>query len=194
MRGIRMIDVISVNETSAVNMLDIEDLDPNLDRVWVESSIDTDQCAEQTLKSIAKLQREYERMQTVCEQQISYYKTHMQWYERSYQYERSRLESMLANYFEQVEPKETKTQATYKLPSGKLIKKFEKPQIVPDKDKLKKVLLGTEFVELEPQLKWNEYKKTLSIVESSGVVVNSYGEIVEGVSVEIKPAEFKVEV
>jgi hypothetical protein len=154
--------------------------------------VDNDQKAEWALIKIKEIDSEYERLSNVCALQIDFYKSQQKQYEEKKSNDRCNLVSMLSQYFENVTSKETKTQATYKLPSGKLVKKLEKREFTHDPEKLLEVLANTEFVEKKPSLKWGEFKKTLQIVGDHAV--DESGEIVEGVTVAVKPASFDVEV
>lgn len=163
--------------------------------------IDNDQKAEWALQKIAEIDNEYKRLADVCDKQIEMYASSKTAYKDKRDGDRGGLVAMLSDYFETVKAKATKTQATYKLPTGKLVKKLEKADFVHDDKKLIEILENTEFVEQLPKLKWAEFKKTLNIITSENeygevvnVVVNDDGEIVEGVTVEIKPATFDVEV
>lgn len=153
-------------------------------------TIDNDVKAEWTLKKIVEIETEYNRLNDICQEQINFYQAKQATYLEQRNNDRSGLIGMLAQYFEGVNSKATKTQATYKLPSGKLVKKLEKKDFKQDAEKLLEILKDTFFVENKPSLKWGEYKKTLQIVDDK--VIDEYGEIVEGVTVETKAASFDV--
>ena len=101
------------------------------------------------------------------------------------------LENGLQCYFNSVEHQATKTQETYRLPSGKLKMKFAFERMVPDEEKL--IIAYPAFVEHKPNLKWGELKKQLAIVDSK-VVDTETGEIVQGVTLDAVPSKFIVEV
>lgn len=167
------------------------------DDIWTDEMeqgfiIDNDQKAEWALKKVSEIDQEYKRLIDICEKQIDFYENKILGYEQKRNNQRSGLIGMLARYFETVPSKATKTQATYKFPSGKLVYKFEKQSLKPDNDLLIEQLKDTPFVEMKPSLKWGEYKETLKIIGDK--VIDESGEIVEGVSVETKAAVFNVEV
>lgn len=153
-------------------------------------TIDSDSKAEWALKKIADNNKEAERLINVCDAHIFYYTEKKKGYEQKRDKDNDGLTSMLEAYFDTVERKATKTRETYILPSGKLVRNQGKPEFVPDKELLTDALTGTEFVTHEPKLAWGEYKKTLSIVD--GNVVDVYGEIVEGITINERPPEFKI--
>lgn len=102
----------------------------------------------------------------------------------------------LQKYFETIDEKQlkkTKTQEKYRLPSVELVKKKASPRFVRDDEKLSEWLEKNnlnDLVEIKKKAKWAELKKITQIVGEQ--VVTNDGEIVEGVIVEEKPAEFKV--
>lgn len=110
-----------------------------------------------------------------------------------------RRDSKLAEYFETLDEKQmkkTKTMMKYRLPSGELVKKFPGPQFKRDNDTLTKWLEENqmdEYIEVKKQAKWGELKRKTKVV-GNAVVLEETGEIVEGVEVIERPAEFKVEV
>lgn len=111
--------------------------------------------------------------------------------------------------------RDTKTMRILELPSGRFERKFERPRMVQDREKLTELLSETEFVSLEPKLAWGDYKKEIEIAgiytntitgeaqvtakepkgggwELTGYTVVKKGtdEQVEGVGVELTPASF----
>ena len=98
---------------------------------------------------------------------------------------------MLLRYFDTVEHKATKTQETYKLPTGRLKMKLAGETMVPDKEIL--ALLYPDLVVQKPDFQWGELKKRLSIVDGK-VIDTETGEFVEAVAVEAVPPKFIVEV
>ena len=104
------------------------------------------------------------------------------------------MEFLLEGYFRNVPKDETKTQLNYKLPGGKLVMK--KPALTMEHDDeqllpwLKENIPALVKVKESPD--WANLKKHLTIMGDQ--VADPDGEIVPGVSVVEKPAEFKVEV
>ena len=109
------------------------------------------------------------------------------------------FEMKLAMYFGMVPHKETKTQASYQLPSGKLVLKEQKPEWTHDDAQLlpwvKENLPG--FVRTKETVDWAELKKELGVIvldDGSHEIVNADGLIVPGVTVTERPEKFVVEV
>lgn len=103
----------------------------------------------------------------------------------------ARLEFVLQRYFETVPHQATKTQETYRLPTGKLKLKLAAERMVPDNEALMNVYPA--FVVQKPDFQWGELKKRLSIVDGK-VIDTETGEFVEAVAVEAVPPKFIVEV
>jgi len=105
------------------------------------------------------------------------------------------LEGLLLRYMQTVDAKQTKTQASYKLPSAKLVLKKEKKVLKVDK----KIFLEyakeyeREFVKTTESLDWATMKKNYSIVGDK-IISNLTGEVVEleGLEIETKKSNFEV--
>ena len=104
------------------------------------------------------------------------------------------LISKLAEYFETVPHKATKTQHTYRLLSGTLVKKLGSQTLKPDNEKLLDFLKAsgnTDMIKTKEEPAWGEFKKRLEIMGDS-VIDKETGEIVEGVNIEEKLGSFDV--
>jgi len=148
--------------------------------------INNDQKADRALRRIAEIEAERQEFKAFYEEQIRKLNTQCD-------YERNGIISALRAYFDTLPVKPTKAQAAYRLPSGKLVRKFEKPKLEYDAAGLIERLDGTEFVEYKPNLRWGEYKKRLATVEGRAVDAET-GEVIEGVWVGVSPETFDVEV
>ena len=142
---------------------------------------------------------EVRRLKMQLENKIAFYKEKLDKVIKEEEVIIERRDSKLAEYFETLDEKQmkkTKTMMKYRLPSGELVKKFPGPQFNRDNDKLTKWLEENqmdEYIEVKKQAKWGELKKKTKVV-GNVVVLEETGEIVEGVEVIERPAEFKVEV
>lgn len=109
----------------------------------------------------------FQQIKDECESKIAYY------------------EAILFDYFQCVKRRESKTQLSYPLPSGKLV--YKKPKTVYTHDDT--LLLpwakqqNGDFIKTTETPKWDNIKKHM--LET--------GEIPDGVTVEEKPGEFRVE-
>lgn len=109
----------------------------------------------------------------------------------------SYFESLLADYFESVPHKKTKTQETYSLPGGKLILKKQQPKFDQDDAQLVPWLKENgldALVKVKESANWAELKKTVTVTADGEHVATQEGEIVPGVTVTQRPDVFSVEV
>ena len=104
------------------------------------------------------------------------------------------LKAALIGFFETVKPKETKTQSTYKLLSGTLVKKKDTYRYERDE----KALLewakesGKEsFIETTEKVKWADLKATL-VFDGEDVIDPETGEKVSGITATLEPGKFEV--
>ena len=107
------------------------------------------------------------------------------------------MEFLLEGYFRNVPKDETKTQLNYKLPGGKLVMKKPALAMEHDDEAVMQWMFENsdtphKYIKTKESLDWANFKKTLTICGDQ--VADENGEVVPGISVVEKPAEFKVEV
>lgn len=106
------------------------------------------------------------------------------------------LTGKLAEYFETVPHKTTKTKHSYRLLSGTLVKKIGGRTMKQDDDALLAYLKASDnedMIQTTEKPKWGEFKKRLEIVGGQ-IVDKTTGELVEGVQIIEKPDTFTVDV
>ena len=104
-------------------------------------------------------------------------------------------EAGLRKYFETVPKRETKTQQSYELPSGKLVLKHQEPKYKQDNEALVPWLKQNgmaDYIKVEETAKWADLKKTLTISPDGTGMITSDGEIVPGVTVTPQDDKFTV--
>lgn len=156
--------------------------------------IDSDSKAEWAILKIKEHKEEADRMIKVCQEMIEQYKQTIEQTNEQYEQKTEWIKSQLHNYFENVPKKATKTQETYKLPSGTLKRKFGGKEFVRDDEKLLGYLKENKletFVKIKESIDWAEFKKTLEIKD--GQAIDQDGQIVDGIRVETKEDRFEVE-
>lgn len=153
--------------------------------------ITNDKTADWAITQIHEAENERDRLLALAEDQIKDLTNKIEELKIKCDNETAFLRSCLAEYFETVKCKETKTQKSYKLISGTLVYKKPSTKINHNDEKLIKALDGTEFVEIKKSLKWGEYKKNL-IVSDNDVIDTTTGEVIEGCTVEDVPASFNI--
>lgn len=190
-------------EGSAVTLDELEAMD--VSAFWQEETdnaprpawrITDDGCADWACRKIAEEKAELNRIKELAEAQIDRIEEKVAAAERRFENSTSFLTGKLAEYFETVPHKTTKTKASYRLLSGTLTRKFGGQQMKQDDEKLVeflKVSGNLEFIKTEEKPKWGEYKKRLEVMGGK-VVDKETGEIVEGVQLIDKPDTFSVDV
>jgi hypothetical protein len=157
--------------------------------------IDNDDKAEWALTRIQEEENESKRFVDDCQKRIDIYQKKIEKEQERLNYSTGILKAQLLEYFATVPHKKTKTQETYRLPSGNLKLKYGKLQYRHDDKALLKFLQDrdmTDYIKTTQAPKWGDIRKTL--VPAGDKAVNQDGEIVEGVTVEHGPEEFKVEI
>jgi len=159
-----------------------------------EFTIDNDKLAEWALKKIREEKEEFERIKALAEEIIAEANFKIEQARKRYEANSAFLTGKLAEYFEKVPKKATKTQETYRLLSGNLIRKFATVKPTPDKEKLTQWLKAngyTEYIKTIEEPIWGEFKKLIS-TEGNLPIIKDTGEIVEGVTLVETPPEFKI--
>lgn len=154
-----------------------------------------DSTADWALRVIAAERAVLDRIEALGQAEIDRVNEKMEQARKRYENGTSYLQSKLSEYFNTVETKKTKTQATYQLLSGKLKRTFDKQQMKPDDEKLLNYLVRSgndDLIKVEETPRWGELKKYLQIVGDK-VIDTRTGEIVDGVEIVTKPGEFSVD-
>ena len=159
-----------------------------------EFTIDNDRTAEWALKKIREEKEEYDRIKALADEVIAEAAHKAEQAKKRFEANSSFLTSKLAQYFEAVPKKATKTQETYRLLSGTLVRKFGGTKAEPDKEKLATWLKANgynDYIKTVEEPKWGEFKKLVNL-EGSIATITDTGEIVEGITLIDTPPEFKV--
>lgn len=153
-----------------------------------EFVVDNDRTADWCIRKIAQLQKEADdwkkHYQLMCEK-----------VQADTQYNVDILQAKLEDYFSSVPHKTTTTQQKYQLPSGTLILKKQQPRYTVDQDKtlnwLKDNFMHT-MIRTKEEVNWGELKKQLTIAPD-GSMLDENGEIVPGITAEILPDKFTIQ-
>lgn len=101
--------------------------------------------------------------------------------------------AQLSQYMSMVKTKQTKTQETYQLLSGKLVHKYGTADYKRDDAQVIawcKANGHQELVKTKEELSWAELKKTITAQDE--VAVSEDGEVIPGITVERKPDKFEI--
>lgn len=159
-----------------------------------EFTIDNDRTAEWALKKIRQEKEEYDRIKALADEVIAEATFKAEQARKRFEANSSFLTSKLAEYFEKVPKKATKTQESYRLLSGTLVRKLATTMASPDKEKLVAWLKSngyTDYIKTVEEPKWGDFKKLINFDGGMAVIAET-GEIVEGITLIEQPPEFKV--
>ena len=157
-------------------------------------SIDDDATADWAVRKIKEEQKEYERLAIIASEQIAEINLKLRHVEEVAERKTAFLKECLAQYFQTVPHKATKTQESYKLLSGSLVMKLGSQKMVKNDAELVEFFRQndmTEYIKTKEEPKWAEFKKNLSIVDGK-VIDTTTGEVVDVVGVEEVPGTFDV--
>ena len=161
-------------------------------------TVDNDMKAEWVLSKIRRIRADQKKEKDELARQMQFYQDQMDMIDRQADEEVTFFESMLIPYFaERMDSgftKSTKTQTTYKLPSGKLVLKKQEPTYDRNNAELLPWLKANrpELVKVEESPNWAELKKTITVIGEAATTKD--GEVIPGVKVTEREDKFEVEV
>jgi len=158
--------------------------------------IDNDGKAEWALKRIKEAEDEHERLIALVEQERAALDEKKARFDAALERDTAFLKDALDGYMRTVKCKESKTQESYQLLSGKLIRKKAGVDFSVDSDALTGWLRESgreDLLAVTVKPMWGEIKKRLTAdPESGAVVIAETGEVVEGVTAVEKPETFSI--
>lgn len=176
-----------------MNMFDTEENESAPRPVW---RITDDGCADWACQKIAEEKAELDRITSLADSQIEKIQQRVEAAQRRYENGTRFLTGKLAEYFETVPHKTTKTKHSCRLLSGTLVKKIGGRTMKQDDDALLAYLKASDnedMIQTTEKPKCGEFKKRLEIVGGQ-IVDKTTGELVEGVQIIEKPDTFTVDV
>lgn len=149
--------------------------------------IDSDAKAEWAMGKIAEARQE-------CTKWVEWYTKRIEEIKAQTDFDTANLERLLEEYFATVPHKVTKTQESYKLPAGKLVRKTQNPEFRRDDSAVIAWARenAPEYIKTVEQLDWASLKGNTGVFD--GHIVTDDGEIVPGVEVIEREPRFVVEV
>ncbi|WP_213997011.1 host-nuclease inhibitor Gam family protein [Tepidanaerobacter syntrophicus] len=160
--------------------------------------ITDDNKADWALEKIAAIDADLARKEMAAQNKIAQIQEWLAKEKAQADQQRSFFEVKLREYFEILPAKvikETKTQKSYKLPSGTLKIKYRGPKIIRDDAKLLAWVNQNKprFVKIKQSVDWSGLKE-LTKIDGDKVIDIQTGEIIDGIIVEQIGSEFIVEV
>ena len=161
-------------------------------------TVDNDMKAEWCISKIRNIRKAQCKETEELQRQMKFYQDQIEMITKQADDDAAFFESMLRGYFtsrmDDGFTKATKTQITYKLPSGVLKLKHPQPTYERNEEEIIGWLKqnGGQFIKVKESLDWAELKKTVTVNGES--VVNADGEVIPGVKVIESEDVFEVEV
>ena len=161
-------------------------------------TITDDSKAEWAIGKIRDAAEEHDRLMALVEEKEQQLKEKRTEIESRFERETSYLRHLLEEYMQTVKVKSTKTQDTYQLLSGKLVRKHPTVNYEVDSDKLldwleKNGKADMIKVTVSTKPAWAEIKKLLvGDTETGLAVIESTGECVDGVKAVETPGSFDI--
>ena len=149
--------------------------------------IDDDQKAEWALEQIRNAEEEKARWKDHFAEQLARINA-------SCDLTINNMKEMLLDYFATVPHKVTKTEESYRLPSGKMVMKKQQPEWEKNDDELIEWLEKNkkdQFIKVKKSVDWAGLKKTLTVVGE--LVADDAGEIIPCVKAVERPDIFTIE-
>lgn len=159
-----------------------------------EWRITNDSAADWAVEKIKAEKDELDRIESIAQEKIERINEMLEIERQKYQNKTGFLKSKLAEYFETVERKSTKTQESYQLLSGKLVKKLGGFKPSYEDTELLNYLKNdglTDYIEVTEKPAWGEYKKRLVLTET-GAIDTETGETIDVIKVERQLDTFDV--
>lgn len=158
--------------------------------------IDSDEKAEWAVKKIREAEEEHDRLAALIEQERAALDEKKAKFDAALERDTAFLKAALSDYMRTVKCKATKTQESYQLLSGKLIRKRAGVDFSVDSEALAGWLRESgreDLLSVTVKPMWGEIKKRLAAdPESGAVVIAETGEVVEGVTAVEKPETFSI--
>jgi phage host-nuclease inhibitor protein Gam len=193
-----------LEEHEVMNMLIDDELgrDEDGNNITYDNSvgwhITNDMLADWAIEKVASIDSDYRRKEMIAKNKIAQIEEWLTREKAQADKERNYFEVRLKEYFESLPEsaiKATKTQKSYKLPSGVLKLKQKNPEIIRNDDALLQWVKQNKprFIKIKESVDWAGLKELTQIAGDKIVDIQT-GEIIDGVYVEQRDPEFIIEV
>ena len=158
-----------------------------------EFVIDNDSKAEWALKKIKEAQDEHDRLLALVIEEEQLLQAKKEQIDKRLDSDTAYLRSLLMADMEGVKCKETQTQKSYQLLTGKLIRKKGTIDYIRDEEKLLEWTKQNkpDLVKAKYSVDWSTLKKTLTVTPK-GEVITDEGELLDCITTEVKPDKFEI--
>lgn len=149
-------------------------------------TIDSDAKADWALRKIAEIEKDAQKWR-------EFYSAQYQKIDQQAEADKAYFLALLESYFDTVPHKAAKTQESYALPSGKLIRKAQQPNYIRDDSQLLPWAKENGLAKVVESPDWASIKKRVTVSGNNAIDAES-GEVIPGVVVEERPNVFTVSV
>ena len=182
---------MGIEETMLADYISMESVDDGEAAGW---RITDDAAADWAVKKIMDEKGEFVRLKALADEQITQIEARLDAVEKRMESRTGFLTGKLAEYFQTVPHRETKTQEQYALLSGKLV--WTRPKTTLEKDDTAllaylKASGNNEYIKTEEKPMWGEFKKTLAVV-GGHVVSTETGDVIDCITAVEQPGSFDV--
>lgn len=155
--------------------------------------IDNDTKAEWAIRKIKEAQDEHDRIAALIDAEEERLKERREKIAKKLDSDTAYLKYLLYTYMGMVKCKETKTQKSYQLLTGKVVCKYGGIDYKRDEEKLLAwtSLYKPEFVKVKSSVDWAGLKKELTALDS-GEVVTAEGEVLDCITAERQPDKIEI--
>ena len=155
--------------------------------------VDNDSKAEWAIKKIKEAQDEHDRLLALVIEEEQLLQAKKEQIDKRLDSDTAYLRSLLMAYMESVKCKETQTQKSYQLLTGKLIRKKGTIDYIRDEEKLLEWTKQNkpDLVKAKYSVDWSTLKKTLTVTPK-GEVITDDGELLDCITTEVKPDKFEI--
>ena len=178
------------------NYFDFLDEQTSETRVGNAFEISDDRMADWALQKVLSDRAELERLKKIAERQKTEIDEKLALAKEKCMNKTSFLLGCLRKYFDGVDKKSTKTQESYQLLSGRLVRKRGNIKTEIDNDALIKYLKsregGSAYIKVTESADWANFKKKLVFDELNGAVDTETGEIIDFITLTKQPDTFDV--
>lgn len=156
-----------------------------------------DLAADWAVEKIKECRDERDRLVTIAEDKIAQLKDRIAEIKNNCASKEEYFKALLAEYFEarpQEALKRTKTQTSYQLLSGKLIRKHNNPKYDYDDGDILQYLRQSapDYIDTVEKIKWGAFKKRLTLTGTGQLLDTVTGELLDFINVEPQPDTFDV--
>jgi hypothetical protein len=189
-----MASMEKINEATLAFLEQLESME--LDEEQKESfRIEDDRTADWALERIKEVTEDADRLRKVINQKRKELDDQLEQIDSRLDSQTKYLKGLLEGYFRSgVKAKETKTQRSYKLPTGTLVMRKSSYGYLRDENAIIQCLHGMgkeEYVETTEKLKWADLKKAL-VFDEDTVYDPETGALIDGITAVKEPEKFEV--